>query len=157
MIRESISHKEAYLFIGLVFGQNFVQSLHLKWVPMFLVIFFLLLNSCVRMCVGCTVKYLFRSFCGSSNLFPKLRWWDLRWVLGVVLHYVASLCTTYVHSNAINMRNALTILLLLHKRKRITSLITMPLTEMIRIVQTTWRQSAQIDTTWEFSAGRWTG
>jgi len=30
-----------YLFIGLVFGRNFVQSLHLKWVPMFLAIFFL--------------------------------------------------------------------------------------------------------------------
>jgi hypothetical protein len=39
------------------------------------------------------------------------------------------------------------ILLLLHKCKRITSLITMPLTEMIGIVQTTRRQSAQIDTT----------
>jgi hypothetical protein len=28
---------------------------------------------------------------------------------------------------------------------------------MIGIVQTTRRQSAQVDTTWEFSAGRWTG
>jgi hypothetical protein len=29
-----------YLFIGPVFGRNFVQSLHLKWVPMFLTICF---------------------------------------------------------------------------------------------------------------------
>jgi hypothetical protein len=45
------------------------------------------------------------------------------------------------------------IIFLLHKCKRITSLITMPLTEMIGIVQTTWRQSARIDTTWNFLLG----
>jgi hypothetical protein len=64
-----------YPFIGPICGRNFVHSLHLKWVPMFLAIFFLLLNSHVRMYVGCTVKYSFRSFSGSSNLSPKLRWW----------------------------------------------------------------------------------
>ena len=67
------AHKEYDLFIGLVFGRNFVQSLHLKWVSMFLAIFFLLLNLHVRMYVGCTVKYSFGSFSGSSNLSPKLR------------------------------------------------------------------------------------
>ncbi len=44
-----------------------------KWVLTFLVIFFFLLNSHVRMYVRCTVKYLFGSFSGSSNLSPKLR------------------------------------------------------------------------------------
>ena len=68
-----------YLFFGPINGQNFVHSLHLKWVPMFLAILFLLLNSHVRMYVRCTVKYLFGSFSGSSNLSPKLRWWDLWW------------------------------------------------------------------------------
>ena len=34
--------------------------------------FFLTKNSRVRMYVGCTVKYSFGSFCGSSNLSPKL-------------------------------------------------------------------------------------
>ena len=64
---------EPYLFISPFFGRNFVHSLHLKWVPMFLTIYFLLLNLHVRMYVGCTVKYSFRSFSGSSNLSPKLR------------------------------------------------------------------------------------
>jgi hypothetical protein len=34
---------------------------------------------------------------------------------------------------------------------------TMPLTEMTGIVRTTQQPSARIDTTWEFSAGLWTG
>ena len=62
-----------HLFIGPLRGKNIVLSLHLKWVPTFIAIFFLLLNSHVRMCVRCTVKYLFGSFSGSSNLSPKLR------------------------------------------------------------------------------------
>jgi len=56
-----------YLFINLVFGRNFIQSLHLKWEPMFLAIFFLLLNSRVHMYIGCTVKYSFGSFCRSPT------------------------------------------------------------------------------------------
>jgi len=39
------SFLELYLFIGHICGRNFVHSLPLKWVPMFLAIFFLLLNS----------------------------------------------------------------------------------------------------------------
>jgi len=35
--------------------------------------FFLTTEFAVRMYVRCTVKYLFRSFSGSSNLSPKLR------------------------------------------------------------------------------------
>ena len=62
-----------YLFIGPLRGLNFVHGLHLKWVPTFLVNFLLLPNSRVRMYVRCTVKYLFGSFSGSSNLSPKLR------------------------------------------------------------------------------------
>jgi hypothetical protein len=59
-----------YLFIGLVFGRYFVQSLHLKWVLMFLAIFFLLLNLRVSMYVGCTVKYSFGSFAGHPT-YPQ--------------------------------------------------------------------------------------
>jgi hypothetical protein len=43
-----------YLFMGPLLGQNSVHGLHLKWVPTFLVKFLLLLNSHVRMYVGCT-------------------------------------------------------------------------------------------------------
>ena len=64
---------------------------------------------------------------------------------------------TIWQSRGVSEGNVHAITLLLHKRKQITSLITMPLTEMIGIVQTTRRQSARIDSTWEFSAGRWTG
>jgi hypothetical protein len=55
---------------------------------MFLAIFFLLLNSHVRMYVGCMWNIRSGHFAGHPTS-PKLRWWDLWWVLGMVLHYVA--------------------------------------------------------------------
>jgi hypothetical protein len=65
-------HMVEYLFIGPLRGQNFVHSLHLKWVPTFLVPFLLLPNSRVRIYVDSTKIMSVCRNGGKAKQLPKL-------------------------------------------------------------------------------------